>query len=224
MKTGIIPLVLIASGLLVGCSENRSDPLSAGQGTLDYGGALSMGQNRPNIPVTEDNKYEFCRDIFEEIFPSFEKSWMEHATSPVSENTVRILGDYYGYAISGSPTDTTVSFEDVSGLKITYYDYSEFGVMYLGGKIGFTGTWEKQAHRTVPKNIILTGKVDFAGDYSGSIEFINFQFFFDSEGELLDVVSEADSVLARLSHRGNVKIVSGDKTILFNPFYRSLLP
>ena len=220
MKTEIILLVLIASGLLVGCSENRTDPLSAGLGTLDYGGALTMGQNRPNILVNEDNKWELCRDIFDEIFPSFEKSRLVHTTSPTSENTVRILGDYYGYAIIDSPADTTISGETVTSLKVTYYDYSEFGVIYIGGMIGFTGTVEKQGSRSVPKNIVLAGEVAFAGDYSGSIEFVNFQLFFDSEGELFDVVSEADSVLARLWCRGYVKIVSGDKKIWFNPFYR----
>ena len=220
MKTGIIPLVLIASWLLVGCSENRTDPLSARLGTLDYGGALTMGQTRSNILVNEDNQYEFCRDIFDEIFPSFEKSRIMHTTSPTSENAIRILGNFYGYAISDSHADTTISGETVNSLKVTYYDYSEFGVIFIGGKIGFSGTVEKRVNRIVPKNIVLNGKVAFAGDYSGSIEFVTFQMFFDSNGEMFDVVSEADSVLARLPHQGYVKITSGDETVWFNPFYR----
>ncbi|MFH1070958.1 MAG: hypothetical protein V1794_15170 [Candidatus Glassbacteria bacterium] len=225
VKLRIFALLVAAAAVWTTCSKDRGDPLSVAGGTGDFGGSLASGKNGPNLAVTEQNKLEFCWAIFHELYPSFLKAVNGTAIVPISGDQVRILGTYTGYAIASLPPKTSGTSATVNGLELTYFDYSESGTIFLGGKAVYSGEFIKNDLSLVPNRFVLdTGGLVFAGKYSASVKFDDFRIFFDSWGVMINFITELDSVICFLPLQGDMFIESGDNSLLFfNPYFRACI-
>lgn len=203
------------------CSQNRGDPTAPGGGTGDLGGSLAGGKNGANLIVDEENKLVFSLDFLKEVHPSFLKavSWTGMAPSWVTG--IRILGNFHGYAIASISTTLTETTFDVNQCEITYYDYSESGRIFFGGKISFSGSFTRSGSRlTLSQLDYKKGGLAFAGSYSGNILFNNFRVFYDEAGTLIDFITAPDLVICFLPRQGDLLITSGSESLWFDPYYR----
>ncbi|HUU28458.1 MAG TPA: hypothetical protein VM123_11660 [archaeon] len=224
MKLWILILAVAAAAIWAACSTNRSDPLSADLGTNDYGGSLNTGKDRPNLAVTEQNKLELCQEVFEQLYSSFLKGCGITANAPFPGEAVRITGNYNGYAVVNTQPDTLEVSQTIvsSTFEITYFNFSESGKLFFGGKIGFSGSWGKGGDSRVPDDILLGLGLVFAGYFSGSIEFENFSLPIDSTGKLIKVDASAFDLISHPA-QGSVTIRSGSETFKFNPYFRMII-
>ncbi|HLA39609.1 MAG TPA: hypothetical protein VJ417_06420, partial [Candidatus Glassbacteria bacterium] len=106
--------------------------------------------------------------------------------------------------------------------EITYYDYSESGRMFFGGKVSYSGSFNKSTFRWIPGRFVFnSGGLVFAGSYSGKIIFDNFRLFFDEFGVLIDFITAPDRVICFLPAQGNLIVTASSGTLRFDPYYRS---
>jgi len=222
IKPCFFALLFAAAAVWTTCSKDRGDPLSVAGGTGDFGGSLASGKNGPNLAVAEQNSLEFCWAIFHELYPSFLKAVNGTAIVPISGDQVRILGTYTGYAIASLPPKTSGTSVTVNDLELTYFDYSESGTIFLGGKAVYSGEFTKNDLSLIPKGFVIEkGELAFAGSYSGTVKFDDFRIFFDSWGVMINFITELDSVICFLPLQGDMFIESGDNSLLFfNPYFR----
>jgi len=225
MKHCLLALAVAFSVFSASCGSGRGDPTTTPGGTGDLGGSLASGKNGANLAVTDPNSLAFSLELFKDLYPSFLKAMSGTSIVPEAGGQVRILGGFTGYGIASLPPDTLGTSATINGLEITYYDYSEAGRIFMGGKVTFSGTFSKVGTRWVPTRVILnSGGLAFAGSYSGTVTFDSLRVFFDSQGALIDFIQEPDSVICPLPIQGNMFVNSGGGTLRFNPYYRPCLP
>jgi len=223
----IFALFLAAAALWAGCSSGRGDPLAAGDRAGDYGGLLISGADGPNLAVTDQNRLDLCQEVFSQLYSVYLKAVPAVITSPVVANGVRVLGNYKGYAVVRDLTDIPDSLENNQtlyfDLTVTFFDYSESGLLYIGGGVGCSTSMKKSGNQWLQEDLLLSDGLAFAGNFSGSIEFEDFLLPVDPAGGLISFDAD-EGVLG--SHRltGNVVIKSGDQTFRFNPYYQSPIP
>ncbi len=183
-----IALYMLASGIvLAACSQGRQDPLAVGAGEELTEGKLTMGGGGPNLVVEENNKLEACQEIDEEVFTAYARACT--SLSSVFQNNgeaLRMLGQYSGYVvIDGSQSFTNEEKTSLAyDFKLTFFDYSDSAAIFMGGSLRYQGAAVFISPRWIRKNIIVQDSIKFAGAYSGSIKFGNFQLPTNDQGNL----------------------------------------
>lgn len=217
-------LCMLTVALMTACGGKNDDTVSPGEAG-DAGGSLTMGSGMANTVITEQNKKSACEDIFKVIYAVYNKAFLTMISAEDYLSSQRIEGYNYGYA-------TTEGFSELSGntidgvdlkFDLTFYNYSDNGKLYLGGKLTFDSHMDYKDNNWISRDVHVDLKTAFAGDYKGMMEFKNMLFPVNSSGQLFSL-STADSILAIQPFDGKVKITSGANNIEFNPFYRVYIP
>ncbi|MFH1070959.1 MAG: hypothetical protein V1794_15175 [Candidatus Glassbacteria bacterium] len=211
-KLWVFALLSAFAALWAGCSNERGDPLAA----PGEGGSLSAGRNGPNLAVNAQNQLALCQEAFEQLFGAYLKALLLRASAPTAGETVRFLGNYTGYALVGAVQDSAAdslaaSLAAGSSFVVTFYDFSESGKLFIGGSIEYAGS--------LREDLYLDNAIAFAGDYSGTMKFLNFRLPVDSSNNLFPVTATTEELLSHPAV-GNVQITSGDYKVLFNPYFR----
>ena len=128
----------------------------------------------------------------------------------------KILGDFNGYTVvEAQPISILTGAQRVMfNTTVTYYDYSTDGKLFMGGKVTFNGTWAEVNNITLPVDLRIDGGIAYAGDFSGTVEFINFNLGIDLEGALIPAGTPGTGFPAE----GSVIIVSSDNQLTVNPY------
>ncbi len=213
-------LTSIISLALAGCNSNRRDPLGPGS-------SLLPGAGRANLVVTEDNKYQACQLIFEEMYSSYTK-----ATSLVlflyePGSYARVIGHYNGHAavtaINRVPSRSNMLYSPALG--ITYNHFSDSGKLYMDGTVDVKGSWQRANRKTVSSYMLLDGTAIFSGDFSGSITFIGFELALGGHGGVVDMLAMMEEPPTNnLPQVGTVVISSGEDSISFRPYLFDYAP
>jgi hypothetical protein len=217
-------LCILAGALISACGGKNDDTVSPGAAG-DAGGSLTMGSERANTVITEQNKKSACEDVFKVIYTVYNKSFLTMISADDYLSSMRIEGSNYGYAVTEGFSELSGNTIDGVDLKfdLTFYDYSDNGKLYLGGKLTFESHMDYKDESWVSRYVHVDLKAAFAGDYKGMMQFENMLFPVNENGQLFSVFA-ADSVLSVQPYDGKVIITSGSNTISFNPFYRFYIP
>lgn len=217
-------ICILTVALMTACGGNNDDTVSPGEAG-DAGGSLTMGSGMANTVISEQNKKSACEDIFKVIYAVYNKSFLTMISAEDYLSSMRIEGFNYGYA-------TTEGFSELSGntidgvdlkFDLTFYNYSDNGRLYLGGKLTFESHMDYKNDTWVSRDVFVDLKAAFAGDYKGMMEFKNLLFPVNESGQLFSL-SSPDSILGIQPFNGKVKITSGTNTLEYNPFYRLFIP
>jgi len=211
-----LAFVLVAGVILAACSKDRQDPLGPEGGDGLTEGRLTRGADRPNLLVSSSNSDSACQAVDEEVFSAYVKAGSSFSAGSELAEAVRVTGDYSGYiTVEGSSllTETYIRYN----LKLTFYDYSDAGSIFIGGGLRYYGALNLISNHWVRQEVSVQGELKFAGSYSGFITFIAFLIPTDDQGDLLSVFAP-DSVLENFFPDGRVKIDSGGNTHTFNPY------
>jgi len=127
---------------------------------------------------------------------------------------VRMTGDYSGYAVvDGSVTMVGTSMQ--YDLKLTYYDYSDGGSIYIGGSLQYLSSSVDQGEQK--KIVDVKGEIKFAGPYTGFIKYNNLLLPIDGSENLISIFAP-DPVLEYVLRGGSVTFNSGGNEFPFNPY------
>jgi len=215
-STWFLIYVLALGAALSACSEGREDPLGVGDEILTEGKLTTAGDG-PNLAVSSDNVLNACQAVNKNIFDIFLKASLAvAAASQAAGESVRITGDYTGYAVVVGPTDLA-GIPGAQGLKVTFYDYSDSGDVFIGGGLEYAGRLTAGSGKAGAKDLLVTGTIKVAGSYSGYFQFNGFLFPSDARGDLISIFAPND-VLLDISRRGSIRINSGDYTYFENPY------
>jgi len=207
---------------LVACGGNGGDPTSTEQGTTEYGGRLTMGKERANTKVSESNKLQICQTLNSEVYGVFIRALAGIGTTPQvtdSLRTVRISGKYAGYIEArGTKTlrsdDETVDFS----FKMTFYDFSDSGFVFMGGEIGCDGYIRSGGPTDQDIWLILTDGLAFAGNYSGEIVYHSQKMPINPCGRLISALAGPQYLIC-YRDSGSISLISGDTRINFRPYF-----
>lgn len=212
----LLAITALSVVALCSCSSDRGDPLAAGSDELTYGGSLSSGTNLANAAVTDENKYALCENVFWQLYFSYLIA-LKQAGTAAEFSTVRIVGDNRGYAIVEAQPITIIQPGGQHirfNATVTYHDYSVNGKLFMGGMVSFNGLWADLDGSLLPFQLHLNGGVNFAGDYSGAIEFGLFSLAIDQEGSMIPVGIPVTGIPLE----GSVKILSSGNEFFVNPY------
>lgn len=211
-----LTFVLVLGVILTACSQGRQDPLGPGDGNGLTEGRLTRGADGPNLLVTSSNSDSACQAVDEEVFSAYVKAGSSLSAGSEMAEAVRMMGDYSGYIIidgSSILAETSVRYN----LKLTFYDYSDAGSIYIGGGLQYYGSLNLISNHWVRHDVSVKGELKFAGSYSGFITFFAFLLPTDEQGDLLSVFAP-DSVLENFIPGGIVRINSDGYTYFANPY------
>jgi len=210
-----LSLLLVLGVIFFACGEGRQDPTGIDEGSGLTEGLLTKGTDGPNLVVTLSNADSASQVINEAVFAALPKAAYTVARDPSITEPVRMTGDYSGYAVvDGSATmvETSMKYD----FKLTFYDYSDDGSIYIGGSLQYLSSSVNQG--PIKKIVDVKGEIKFAGSYTGFIKYNNFLLQIDG-GENLISIFAPDSVLEYVLHGGSVTVKSGDNTFaLINPY------
>ena len=210
-----LSLLLVLGVIFFACSEGRQDPTGIDEGSGLTEGLLTKGTDGPNLVVTLSNADSASQVINEAVFAALPKAAYAVISDPSITEPVRMMGDYSGYAVvDGSATFADTSIEN--NLRLTLYDYSDDGLIYLGGSLQFQGfiylNWG------VTRSVRVNGKIKFAGPYNGFIEYNNFLLPTDEGGNLVSIFASIRE-LSKINRGGSVTVISGENEFrLINPY------
>ena len=208
-----LSLILVLCAIFSACSKGRQDPLSVDQENELPEGRLTLGGDGPNVVVSRSNADSASQTINEAVFTVFQKAVYAVSNRPSMSEPVRMNGDYYGYAVVGGTSATAgkmVNFE----LKTIFYDYSDDGLIYIGGSLRYQGPIDNQG---VTQDICVNDEIKFAGLYGGFIRYNNLMLHTDEQGNLVSIFSPA-SVTNELPRSGTVTYNSGGSNLTLNPY------
>ena len=210
-----LSLLLVLWVIFFACGEGRQDPTGIDEGSGLTEGLLTKGTDGPNLVVTSTNLDSAIQTVNEAVFAALPKAAYTVARDPSITEPVRMMGDYSGYAVvDGSATMVGTSMK--YDLKLTYYDYSDDGLIYLGGSLQYLSSMVDQG--VLKKIVDVKGEIKFAGPYTGFIKYNNFLLPIDG-GENLISIFAPNSVLVDVLRGGSVTVKSGDNTFaLINPY------
>ena len=214
IKLSAFVLVLVV--ILAACSQGRQDPLGPGaEGGLTEG-RLSRGADGPNLALTSVNSDSAIQVIDEEVFSAFLKARSAVPAGSQAAEAVRITGDYSGYAlVDGSTTlrELTAEYE----LKLTFYDYSHAGSIYIGGSLRYMGSANVVSYQELKQRIVVYDEIKVAGSYTGFVRFFGYLLPSDNTGNLISVFAPME-VLEEIDREGTVTFRSEENTFTFNPY------
>jgi len=208
-----LSLMLVLCLISFACSKGNQDPLGVDQENELPEGRLTLGSDGPNVVVSWSNADSASQTINEAVFTVFQKAVYAVSDRPVMTEPVRMNGDYNGYAVvdgTSAPMGTRVNFE----LKAIFYDYSDDGLMYIGGSLRYQGPIDNQG---VTQDIRVNDEIKFAGPYGGFIRYNNLLLHTDEQGNLVTIFSSV-YVTNRLPRSGTVTYNSGGNNFTLNPY------
>ena len=209
-----LSLLLVLWVIFFACGEGRQDPTGIDEGSGLTEGLLTKGTDGPNLVVTSTNLDSAIQTVNEAVFAALPKAAYTVARDPSITEPVRMMGDYSGYAVvDGSATMVGTSMK--YDLKLTYYDYSDDGLIYLGGSLQYLSSMVDQG--VLKKIVDVKGEIKFAGPYTGFIKYNNFLLPIDG-GENLISIFAPDSVLEDVLRGGSVTFNSGGNEFTLNPY------
>jgi hypothetical protein len=202
------------------CGGEGGDPLSTDRNATSYGGSLTLGSDRANLPVSEDSALAICQILNPEIYGLCKRALFGVIKTPQvidSLRAIRISGTYSGYALIEGQSElradtTTVDFT----FQITLYDFSDSGAVFMGGEISASG-YDKITGNKIspPVRLVLDGGMAFAGKYAGAVEYNSLRLPIATSGKIISV-EESDPL-----HEGSQTLINGALKIRFNPYYKS---
>jgi len=158
---------------VVGCSNKPDES--------DNEGSVSEHKNLPNIAVTEANLGDFLDSFYVAISGESFSFAQEKRAKQTEKLDTTIFGSVGGkMLVSGSGTyeATSTIFSSDANVKITLFDYSNGGDLFLGG--GWTFAFKAYESITSDyEEFKANGTIDFRGHFSGSIVFKNFYYKYD---------------------------------------------
>jgi len=208
-----LSLILVLGAVFSACSKGRQDPLGPDPESGLTEGLLNKGTEGLNLVVTESNLDSAIQTVDEVVFAVFTKAAYTVMSDPGIKEALRTLGDYDGYAVvDGSTTLADTSID--TNVKLTLYDYSDDGLIYLGGSLQLQGIIYLNWGLT--RGFRVNGKIKFAGPYSGFIKYNNFLLPADKGGNLISIF--AASSLPDVPRSGTVTVTSGGNEFWLNPY------
>ena len=210
-----LSLLLVLGVIFFACGEGRQDPTGIDGGSGLTEGLLTKGTDGPNLVVTSTNLDSAIQTVNEAVFAALPKAAYAVSFDPSITEPVRMTGDYSGYAVvDGSVTMVGTSMK--YDFKLTFYDYSDDGSIYIGGSLQYLSSSVNQG--VLKKIVDVKGEIKFAGSYTGFIKYNNFLLQIDG-GENLISIFAPDPVLEYVLHGGSVTVKSGDNTFaLIDPY------
>ena len=210
-----LSLILVLGAIFSACNKGRQDPLSVDQENELPEGRLTttLGSDGPNVVVSRSNADSASQTINEAVFTVFQKAVYAATSRPVMTEPVRMNGDYNGYAVVDGTSELvgkTVNYE----LKAIFYDYSDDGLIYIGGSLRYQGPIDVQG---VTHDTRVNNEIKFAGPYGGFIRYNNLLLHTDEQGNLVTIFSPV-SVTNNLPRSGTVTYNSGENNFTLNPY------
>ena len=211
-----LAFMLVLGVIFFACGEGRQDPTGIDGGS---GLTLTKGTDGPNLVVTLSNADSASQTINVAIFAALPKAAYAVISDPSITEPVRMMGDYSGYAVvDGSATmvETSMKYD----FKLTFYDYSDDGSIYIGGSLQYVSSSVNQGEQK--KIVYVNGEIKFAGPYTGFIKYNNFLLPIDGSENLISIFAP-DQVLEDVLRGGTVTFNSGGNEFKLNP-YPDILP
>ena len=211
-----LAFVLVVGMIFFACSKGRQDPMGIDDGNGLTEGRLTKGTSGPNLLVTPSNSGSACQIIDEEIFSTYLKASSVLSAGSELDEAVRVTGDYSGYiVVDGSSTFSGRAI--LYNFDISFYDYSDSGLIFIGGGLQCAGSLNYFFDDLVRQDVLVNGEIKFAGSYTGFIKFNRFILHVDNQGNLISIFAP-DTVLENIIPRGTVTINSGGNTYTLNPY------
>ena len=208
-----ISILLFFGVVFLACSESRQDPMGIDQGNGLSEGSLTVSGDGPNTVVTASNADSASQAINETALSAFQKAAFAFDIRPSQVEPVRMDGSYNGYAVVDGSAEKAGAISNYN-LKATFYDYSDDGLIYIGGSLQFQGSMDKQG---ITKDIFVNDEIKFAGTYSGSLEYSNFRIPIDNMGNIISIFAPC-AVIATIDRSGNLIFRSDGNVIIKNPY------
>ena len=209
-----LTFILALGAIFLACSQGNQDPLGIDQENELPEGRLTLGGDGPNLVVTLSNADSASQVINEAIFAALPKAADAVISDPSITEPVRMMGDYSGYAVvDGSATMVEKSMK--YDFKLTFYDYSDGGSIYIGGSLQYLSSFVDQGE--TKKIVYVNGEIKFAGPYTGFIKYNNFLLPIDGSENPISIFAP-DSVLEYVLRGGSVTFNSGGNEFTLNPY------
>jgi len=169
-----LTLVLLVGMLFVaGCSDDDGDDKSpTGDGST--AGSLTTREDAANETVTEENIDQVTARVNGTTWDVFGRALSTaQAGKALIDYTSKLSGEVEGEAggkatVSGNMT-TKMSGTSPSSVNYdftcTFYDFSDDGELWLGGKLTYKGDYN---YTSMQYNINITGDIRFNGAYEGT--------------------------------------------------------
>ena len=216
-----VSLLLIV--LAASCGGDRGDPLSSDQNSTEYGGSLTLGSGRANTPVSEETKLPICQILNSEIYGLFLRSLDGIANTPQTVDSLaitRISGSYSGYVKVQGRKDIRADNKTADfNFKITFFDFSDSGSVFMGGELEVSGYIVAQGSSISSIRIVLSDGLAFSGNYTGAVEYNSMRLPIDSSG-LITSVYASKAELHYYAVEGSQTLKHSDTSFRFNPYYR----
>jgi hypothetical protein len=213
--------------LALSCGGGRKDPLSSDQNATKYGGSLTLGAGRANTPVSEETKLPICQILNSEIYGLCLRSLNGISNTPQSVDSLsitRLSGGYSGYVTVLGRKDLRSDNKTADfNFKITFFDFSDSGSVFMGGELGVSGYIVAQGSNISSIRIVLSDGLAFTGNYTGAVEYNSMRLPIDSSG-LITSVYASKAELRYYAVEGSQTLIYGDTSFRFNPYYRSPMP
>lgn len=170
-------VLLVGIFLAVGCGDDDDDKDDSGSptGGGSTAGSLTTHQGA-NAAVTQDNVQTVSSEINAKAWDVFGRALSTAQVGKIADYTTKLAGDVQGRN-SGKATVAGNIVTKLSGqmpstmnynFTCTYFDFSDDGHMFLGGKMTYTGAYN---YTNQTYNIDIYGDMRFNGDYEGSQKF-----------------------------------------------------
>lgn len=224
MKIKHLCFILPIIGLtVISCGGDRGDPLSSDQNATKYGGSLTLGSGRANTPVSEETKLPICQILNSEIYGLCLRCLNGISNTPQTVDSLsitRLSGGYSGYVTVLGRKDLRADNKTADfNFKITFFDFSDSGSVFMGGELGASGYIAAQGESISSIRIVLSDGLAFTGNYTGAVEYNSMRLPINSIG-LITSVYASKAELRYYAVEGSQTLIYGDTSFRFNPYYR----
>jgi hypothetical protein len=202
------------------CFYPNSDSIDYGKDKITHNmpavpnapsGRLTIDQKNA-VAVTKDNKNSFFKAFRYEFDYSAPRAAIEE-TGNHEELRHGYESGYYIYKSNGKGQANNTAWHSTSTATTEYFDYSNRGSLYFGGGYGkaelYTNKSDKNSWARTSENK-LNGKVNFNGDFKGTLEFNNFLYKEESNESYTGDTWNYDEIYTYIS--GKVMIGTLDVT------------
>jgi hypothetical protein len=211
------------------CSSGRGDIIPP------EGGGPSPGASRANLAVTRENLVPACGEFFTSLLNTLNATISVTSVASAPDIPVRILGNYYGYAIVHivepvikpdtlltTAADSLYLLPDsacTTHLQVEFINYySETGKLFISGELDQYVQWGcKTTSKSGVHTFYIDGTVEFSGDYACTVMFDELKMDLNEFGQPMSMRPE---VPVSRPYYGRMTVSSdGADPIMFNPFF-----